>query len=81
MTGWAGNTGDIRDKFMKPATFFLNLLLLAFLLPLVSCASNAELEERLERRNTSYQNYQDRRTMRKDARQERTDAWFDRVMH
>ena len=47
---------------------------------LSSCESNAELEDRLEKRNESYSSYQDRREIRQDARQERTDAWFDRVM-
>ena len=48
---------------------------------LSSCASNEQLEKRLDSRNESYSNVQDRRSMRKDARQGRTDAWFDRVMH
>lgn len=47
------------------------------LLMLASCS----LENRLERRNDAYTGLQDRREMRQDARQERTDAWFDRVMH
>ena len=48
---------------------------------LSSCASNEELEDRLDERNDKYQSLQDRRQIRQDARQERTDAWFDRVMH
>jgi hypothetical protein len=51
------------------------------LLSLASCASNDELQDRLDARNDSYLNLQQRREMRQDARQERTDAWFDRVMH
>ena len=51
------------------------------LVGLSSCASNEQLEKRLDNRNESYSNVQDRRGMRKDARQGRTDAWFDRVMH
>lgn len=56
------------------------ILLLASSL-LLSCASNEELENRMDRRNDKYQDLQDRRQIRQDARQERTDAWFDRVMH
>ena len=48
---------------------------------LSSCASNEELEDRLDERNDNYQSLQDRRQIRQDARQDRTDAWFDRVMH
>lgn len=57
---------------------YSTLLLLALL---SSCASNDELEDRMDRRNSNYQSFQDRREIRADARQERTDAWFDRVMH
>lgn len=46
-----------------------------------ACSSNEELEQRLENRNDTYHNVQSRRGMRKDARQERTDAWYDRAMH
>jgi hypothetical protein len=59
--------------------FLLAAIGLSTLLP--SCASNEELEDRLEKRNDRYSNLQDRRQMRQDARQDRTDAWFDRVMH
>ena len=48
---------------------------------LSSCSSNEELEDRLDERNDKYQNLQNRRQIRQDARQERTDAWFDRAMH
>lgn len=50
-------------------------------LSLSSCASNDELQERMEKRNDAYSNLQERREIRQGARQERTDAWFDRVMH
>lgn len=50
-------------------------------LGLSSCASNDKLQDRLDHRNDAYSNLQERREMRQDARQERTDAWFDRVMH
>lgn len=48
---------------------------------LTSCASNEELQDRMDRRNDSYSNLQERREIRQNARQDRTDAWFDRVMH
>jgi hypothetical protein len=47
---------------------------------MVSCASNEEFDERMDKRNDAYSNYNDRRTKRLDARQERTDMWFDRHM-
>jgi hypothetical protein len=46
-----------------------------------SCASNDEFQDRMDQRNDSYSNYNERREIRLDARQERTDMWFDRVMH
>ncbi len=46
-----------------------------------SCASNDEFQDRMDRRNDGYMNYNERRGIRLDARQERTDAWFDRAMH
>ncbi len=58
-----------------------NIIVLAILCLLPSCASNEELQERLDDRNDAYYNLQERREMRADARQQRTDAWFDRVMH
>ncbi len=48
---------------------------------LTSCASNEELQQRLDERNERYYKLSERREMRTDARQARTDAWFDRVMH
>jgi hypothetical protein len=48
---------------------------------LSSCGSNEDLQKRLDDRNDWYGDVQERREMRQDARQERTDAWFDRVMH
>jgi hypothetical protein len=47
---------------------------------LVSCASNEEFDERMDKRNAAYSDYNDRRSKRLDARQERTDMWFDRHM-
>ena len=46
-----------------------------------SCASNDEFQDRMDKRNESYSNYNERREIRLDARQERTDMWFDRAMH
>jgi hypothetical protein len=53
--------------------------------PLCSCASHHEdddlpLEEKLEKRNSSYASYNEKRRARLQARQERTDMWFKRVM-
>lgn len=59
----------------------LTTLMLAVFYSLTSCTSNEELQERLDNRNDAYSNFQARREMRADARQQRTDAWFDRVMH
>ncbi|QIF02337.1 hypothetical protein [Roseimicrobium sp. ORNL1] len=59
----------------------LTTLVLAALCCLTSCSSNDELQERLDKRTDAYSNFQERREMRADARQQRTDAWFDRAMH
>ena len=59
----------------------LTTLVLSVLCCLTSCSSNEELQDRLDKRNQTYSNFQDRREMRADARQQRTDDWFDRVMH
>ena len=48
-----------------------------------SCASDKspeEYAEKLEKRNKKYSNYSERRRMRIQARQERTDLWFKRIM-
>ncbi len=68
----------MRARLILSAQLFC---LLGLLSALTSCASNEELQDRLDRRNDKYTNLQDRRQMRQDARQERTDAWFDRAMH
>jgi len=46
-----------------------------------SCASNEQLQQRVDKRNATYSNFNERREIRTDARQERTDMWFDRHMH
>lgn len=49
---------------------------------LACCASsNEELQQRMDQRNSNYATFQERREIRTDARQERTDMWYDRVMH
>ena len=64
---------------MKPTIL---LTTLACLFGLVSCATdNDDLQRRMDERNDAYSNYNERRKIRTDARQERTDMWFDRVMH
>lgn len=53
----------------------------ALILTLASCASNDDFQDRMDRRNDAYGNLQERRDIRLDARQGRTDAWFDNKMH
>ena len=44
-------------------------------------AETYELREKLAVRNEVYSNLQERRRMRKQAREDRYQAWWDRVMH
>lgn len=44
-------------------------------------AETYELKEKLAVRNEVYANLQERRRMRKQAREDRYQAWWDRVMH
>ena len=44
------------------------------------CTSDAELQAKLDKRNASYQNMQDRRAMRTQARDERHAARFESIM-
>jgi hypothetical protein len=46
-----------------------------------STKSNEELARRLEKRNDAYFNWQERRKIRQEAREERYQAWFDRIMN
>lgn len=69
----------LQPFLLRAAILFLSCMGLSGILS--SCASNEELEDRLDERNDNYQSLQDRRQIRQDARQERTDAWFDRAMH
>jgi hypothetical protein len=62
----------------------LSFLLLAAIAvsSLTSCETdNDELRWKLDRKNQKYLDRQERWKMRGQARQERTDAWFDRVMN
>jgi hypothetical protein len=47
-----------------------------------SCASDHDenLTYRLKKRNDDYLDKQERRSMRKEARDKRYNAWFDRIM-
>ena len=67
---------------MKRIAYFLGFLFTAGLFGplLVSCASNDSFDERMDRRNDRYMSYDERRRIRLDARQERTDAWYARHM-
>ncbi len=53
----------------------------ALTLTLSSCASNDELQDRVDSRTDAYSSLQDRRSIRIEGRQQRTDDWYDRVMH
>ena len=48
---------------------------------LTSCASNEELQDRVDKRNDAYSQYQDRRKIRSNAMDERYRAHYDRVMN
>jgi len=58
-----------------------------FLCLLASCLLNScttdteQLRYDLNKKNERYLDRQERWKMRREARQERTDAWFDRLMH
>jgi outer membrane lipoprotein-sorting protein len=57
------------------------LLALCSIVFFPSCASNNEdFQDRMDRRNEAYSDFNERRKIRLQARQERTDMWFDRVM-
>jgi hypothetical protein len=58
----------------------LLLLTLGSLTPFTSCSNNAEYKKELEDRNKAYSSYNERIQMRREARQERTDMWYDRAM-
>lgn len=58
----------------------LIISLAASLLP--SCTTDTdELRYKLKNKNEKYFERQERWKMRREARQERVDAWFDRIMH
>lgn len=56
------------------------LFVLLVLLGLPSCVSNEKFGDRMDRRKSAYESWGERRAKRLEARQERTDAWFDRHM-
>ena len=82
-----GNLAGIQFPRMNPRPRFSSRLpilacgasILVFLI-LPSCASNENYAKRLEKRNSKFYDYNERRKLRLQARQERTDMWFDRVM-
>lgn len=57
-----------------------NRLLLILVTAVFSSCSNADLQERMDRRNDAYSGLQERREIRQDARDARYDAWWDRAM-
>lgn len=46
----------------------------------ISGCSTEEVREHQAKRTDSYLNYQERRQIRSQARQQRTDAWYNRIM-
>lgn len=63
---------------MKTTTAAILMIITALC---ASCASNEQLEQRMDRRNDHYSNKLNRHEIRTNARQERTDAWYDHHMH
>jgi hypothetical protein len=64
---------------MKPLLFLICASIVTACLP--SCTTDTEeLRWKLREKNERYLDRQQRWKMRREARQERTDAWFDRVM-
>jgi hypothetical protein len=59
-----------------------SLIVLSFITLFSSCSSksNEELARRLDKRNDAYFSWQERRKIRQEARDERYQAWFDRIM-
>jgi hypothetical protein len=72
----------IRPEMTSPArACLLFTMALGVVSGLTSCASNEELQQRLDERNEAYSRYQDRRAIRSDAMDERYRAHYDRVMN
>jgi guanylate kinase len=46
-----------------------------------SCSTNEELQDRMDKRNDTYRNLQERMEIRQDAREERDQARWDRMMN
>ncbi len=65
----------------KTTLYLLATALLASVIS--SCAhetSSEEYSEKLKKKNEKYSDYNERRRLRLEARQKRTDDWFKRVM-
>ncbi|MBU6180680.1 MAG: hypothetical protein KGR69_13530 [Verrucomicrobia bacterium] len=77
---------DLIGSFIRhhPTAIPLRSLLLpaAFLAPILlgSCVNYEKYEQRREKRNASYYEKQERRQMREYERDDRYDAWVDRLM-
>jgi hypothetical protein len=67
-----------KTKRVNPTAIFVLISVAACCF---SCASNDEFQNRMDQRNDAYSDYNERRNIWLDARQESTDIWFDRVMH
>ncbi|HEX7261964.1 MAG TPA: hypothetical protein VF258_09125 [Luteolibacter sp.] len=63
---------------MNPTTAAILLIIAALG---SSCASNEQLEQRLNHRNEAHSSRHERHEIRADARQERTDMWYERHMN
>ena len=63
-------------KFTSPA---LTVFLCAIVVFVSSC-STQDVQERQDKMTNSYENRQEKREIRNEARQDRSDAWFNRVM-
>jgi hypothetical protein len=72
----------VNHPYLKKAAMNSKIVLLSFAVALcASCSSNEELQDRMDKRNEAYYNLQERREIRQDARDDRYDAWFDRIMN
>jgi outer membrane lipoprotein-sorting protein len=65
---------------LKMIPCFLAAALAACIISSCAHESPEEYAEKLEKKNQRYSDYSERRRLRIQARQERTDMWFKRVM-
>lgn len=63
------------NRPLSPA-LFVSAATVAGVVSVISCASKEDLKKRQDKRTRSYENVQDRRAIRAEGRQERTDMWF-----